>query len=288
MIKFNVSHRGQDVEVTIPDHVSLTQDQLLNYIPFKEWLKTTGKTLDLQETDKDHRFHKEKKRFRLRSILIESVNWWGPRIGFIKMDTTITNGESDRALPGTIFMRGGSVAVLIIIIPDDDIASDDEDDEEKDQRLVVMTQQPRVPAGSLSFYEIPAGMIDDAGTFGGAAIKEVKEETGLDLPVTEMVDLTGRALKSAKSSEMHLQRAMYPSPGGSDEYIALFAWEKRMSRMDINDLQDKLTGVDNEQITVKLVKYNEVWREGARDAKTLGAWALYEGLQRFDTLYDDE
>lgn len=283
MSKFSLSGRSQHVEVTVPSHVNLTEEQLLKYKPFSDWLATTEDSLELQKTTEEHRFHQEKKRYTLRSILIQSVDWWGPRIGFMKFDTKISNDENERSLPGTVFMRGGSVAVLIIIIPDD--YEDDEDGEA--ERLVVMTQQPRVPAGSLSFYEIPAGMIDDSGTFTGAAIKEVKEETGLDLPITEMIDLTGKALRSAKSSESHLKQAMYPSPGGSDEFIALFAWEKRMSQMDINDLQDKLTGVENEQITVKLVKYNEIWREGARDAKTLGAWALYEGIQRFDKLYDD-
>lgn len=34
------------------------------------------------------------------------------------------------------------------------------------------------------------------------------------------------------------------------------------------------------QITLKLVKLEDLWREGARDAKALGAWALWEGLKR--------
>lgn len=282
MHKFNLSGRSQHVEVTIPPHVDLSREQLLKYKPFVDWLATIEDSLELQETDDKHIFHEKAKQYTLESVVIQSVDWWGkakPRIGFLKLDSKMVNEErKEQSLPGTIFMRGGSVAVMIIVIPDDD----------ETERWVVMTQQPRVPAGSLSFYEIPAGMIDDEGTFTGAAAKEVKEETGLDIPVSEMIDLTGKALKSAKGSESHLKKAMYPSPGGSDEFIALFAWEKRMSRMEINELKDKLTGVDNEQIKVKLVAYDEIWREGARDAKTLGAWALYEGIQRFDKLYDDE
>lgn len=33
-------------------------------------------------------------------------------------------------------------------------------------------------------------------------------------------------------------------------------------------------------ITLRVVGYEDLWREGARDAKTLAAWALYEGLNR--------
>jgi len=37
---------------------------------------------------------------------------------------------------------------------------------------------------------------------------------------------------------------------------------------------------EGEKITLKLVKLEDLWREGARDAKALGAWALYDGLRR--------
>lgn len=51
-----------------------------------------------------------------------------------------------------------------------------------------------------------------------------------------------------------------------------------MRRNLINHLWEKLGGTDREKTRVKLVKYEELWREGARDAKTLAALALYEGL----------
>lgn len=35
-----------------------------------------------------------------------------------------------------------------------------------------------------------------------------------------------------------------------------------------------------ELITVTLCKYEEVWREGARDPKALSALTLYEGLKK--------
>jgi hypothetical protein len=33
-------------------------------------------------------------------------------------------------------------------------------------------------------------------------------------------------------------------------------------------------------ITLHVKEYEALWRDGARDAKTLAAWALYEGLNR--------
>lgn len=62
-------------------------------------------------------------------------------------------------------MRGGSVAMLLILQPDD-VPSGDEKD-----KHVLITIQPRIAAGSLGFVEIPAGMLDDSGTFSGGAAK---------------------------------------------------------------------------------------------------------------------
>ena len=49
----------------------------------------------------------------------------------------------------------------------------------QDEKHVVLTIQPRIAAASLAFPELPAGMVDDSGTFAGAAAKEIKEELGL-------------------------------------------------------------------------------------------------------------
>ena len=51
----------------------------------------------------------------------------------------------------------------------------------EDEKRAILTIQPRIPAGSLTFAEIPAGMLDDAGSFAGAAAKEIQEETGLTM-----------------------------------------------------------------------------------------------------------
>lgn len=122
-------------------------------------------------------------------------------------------------------------------------------------------------------------MIDDSGTFSGAAAKEIQEETGLSISEDELIDMTSLALSD---SEDHLQKAMYPSAGGSDEFIPIFLGQKRLEKSKIEELRGKLTGLreDGEKITLKLVPLERLWREGARDGKSLAAWALYEGLRR--------
>lgn len=150
---------------------------------------------------------------------------------------------------------------------------------------MILTLQPRIPAGSLRMAELPAGMLDDSGTFAGGAAKEIEEETGLRVPEGQLVDMTELALPDSNTQHAageRLQRATYPSPGGSDEFVPLFLFQKRVPRSQLEGWQGRLTGLrdEGEKITLKLVRLEELWREGARDAKALAAWALYEGLRR--------
>lgn len=127
-------------------------------------------------------------------------------------------------------------------------------------------------------------MLDDSGTFAGGAAKEIEEETGLCVQQGELTDMTALALQSVQGpvDGEALQKAVYPSAGGSDEFIPLFLCQKRMPRAEIEELQGKLTGLreHGEKITLKVVPLEDLWKEGVRDGKTLAAWALYKGLQQ--------
>ena len=269
MSTFNLPSTSPSVPVQLTS--DLSQDQLLSFRPFKTWLSTLQKSLATQ-SNTSHTFNEFP--YKLRSITIQSVDFFGgDRIGFLKLSAEVSNEKGEK-LPGSVFLRGGSVGMMLVLKPTDN----------EEEKFVVLTLQPRVPAGSLSFAELPAGMLDDSGTFAGGAAKEIKEEVGLEIPEDELVDMTKLALEnsSASQSEEELQSAVYPSPGGSDEYIPLFLWEKAMDRKNIEELKGKLTGLreDGEKITLKIVKLEDLWKEGARDGKTIAAWGLYEGLKR--------
>ena len=174
-----------------------------------------------------------------------------------------------------------------------------------------MTVQPRIPAGSLSFVELPAGMLDEdnpsvvssssysrkdnsdeshwRSTFSGSAAREIAEETGLTVTSDQLICMTDLMLESSispssaesSSSVEHLNKAMYPSPGGSDEYIPLFLHQRRVSRAQLEEWQGRLTGLrdQGEKITVKIVSLKEAWAVGGRDGKTLAALGLYWKLR---------
>ncbi|KAL1957638.1 hypothetical protein VTO42DRAFT_5615 [Malbranchea cinnamomea] len=252
----------------------LSQSQLLSFPAFKIWLSTLQHSLERQQHS-SHEFHSAP--YVLRKIDVQAVDFFGGgRLGFVKLKADVSNDNGEK-LPGSVFLRGGSVGILLILQPSDVPSPSDVD------KRVVLTLQPRIPAGSLAFPELPAGMIDDHGTFAGGAAKEIQEETGLSIPQDELIDLTSLALATHgdKEGEEQLQKAVYPSPGGSDEFIPLFLCQKSMPRQEIDAMQGRLTGLrkEGEKITLKLVPLNDLWKEAARDGKALAAWALYQGLK---------
>lgn len=168
--------------------------------------------------------------------------------------------------------------MLVMLIPDDVPADSDE-------RYVVLTVQPRVPAGSLSFVELPAGMVDDSGSFAGAAAKEMQEECGLEIhedQLTCLSELAGAGRAAEEEGDERLAEAMFPSAGGCDEFITIYSHERRIPREQLKEWSGKLTGLRDhgEKITLKIVPMKDLWKEGARDAKSLAAVALWEGLRR--------
>jgi ADP-sugar diphosphatase len=173
--------------------------------------------------------------------------------------------------------------MLQLILQPNDAPENSEQD-----KHVILTVQPRIAAGALSFVELPAGMIDDSGTFSGAAAKEIEEETGLKIKEDELFNLTELAISDPPEEEdeadgldaERLQKGVYPSPGACDEFIPIFLHQQRIPREQLREWQGKLTGLreHGEKITLQLCRLEDLWRIGARDGKTLAAWALYKGL----------
>ncbi|KZF22910.1 hypothetical protein L228DRAFT_210502 [Xylona heveae TC161] len=272
MSSFILPSSSPAVNVTVPE--DLSKDQLLSFPAFKNWISTLQHSLSLQQ-NKDHTFHDLP--YKLRRIRVQSVDYFGgERLGFVKLQAEISNDNGEK-LPGSVFLRGGSVGMMLVLQPDD------VPEHSEDEKYAILTIQPRVPAGSLALTELPAGMIDDAGNFSGAAAKEIKEEIGLEIPEDQLTDLTNLALPSTEESTGEkLQKGTYPSPGGCDEFVPIFLHQRRVPRNQLKDWQGKLTGLRDhgEKITLKLVPLESLWKEGGRDAKVLSGYALYQGLKK--------
>jgi len=195
------------------------------------------------------------------------------------MEADIRNSAGE-TLPGVVFLRGGSVAVLVIIEEEEGVKIWQK---KRKEQWTILTSQPRIPAGSLRFLEIPAGMMDkDSRTFTGKAADEIYEELGLKIDASKLIDLCALSQLSTSggAAKEELATAMYPSPGGSDEYIKLFAYVHTVPRGGVKALEGIVGGnrEEGERIVLRVVKLDELWRVAAGDAKALSAWALWRGL----------
>jgi ADP-sugar diphosphatase len=168
-------------------------------------------------------------------------------------------------IPGIVFMRGGAVTILVIITSDSGM------------RYSILVVQPRVAIGKYSMAELPAGMIDNDDSFGGAAAKELEEETGLKINASDLEDLT---------EDMGYAHA-YPSCGGCDEFMKFYLFSCKMGKKKLESFQSKCTGAfeEGENIKLKIVPFDRL-AEHSPDMKTLSALYLYEQrCRRRATMY---
>nr|POF26553.1 nudix hydrolase 14, chloroplastic [Quercus suber] len=223
----------------------------INSSLFKQWLKNLQTETGILANNA----------MSLKRVLLQGVDMFGERVGFLKFKADIVDKETGKKVPGIVFARGPAVAILILL-------------ESEGETYAVLTEQVRVPVGRL-ILELPAGMLDDdKGDFVGTAAREVEEETGIHLNLEDMIDLTAFLEPSTGCR-------VFPSPGGCDEEISLFLYRGHVDKEIITQLQGKETGLRDhgELIKVRVVSYKNLWRMTA-DSKVLTAIALYEMAMR--------
>jgi ADP-sugar diphosphatase len=252
------------VTVSLPGNI--TSSQLLGFIPFTEWLSKLRESFTLQE-NVDHRFHTCP--YSLHSIEVHSVDWFGPRfIGFVKLNAVVEN-ERRLRLPGINFLRGSSVAILPILQPKDNI----------DERYIILCEQPRIALGSLSFTELPSGIMHE-GKLRGVGARVIHEDLGIEFLEEETIDMTALISVSGKASEPHLAAAMFLS-STSYEHVKLYVWEREFERQEIEQLKAIINkGASEELLQIKIYNYDDLAIIAGKDSKALAAWTLYEELKR--------
>ncbi len=203
------------------------------------------------------------------SIIVTDMDMFGPRVGFLKFSANVTyNGK---AIPNKVFARGDSVGMLVVL------------ENEDSERFALGVVQPRVPIAKAEARELPAGVVDDKGNFGGQAAKELKEECDLMVHESNMVDLIDAytAYKGAAKVGGEQRKGYYPSMGGCDESLRLMYYFQKVTNAELATMKGKATGVlaEGEMIKLDVVPLNDFLLWGIQDGKVGYVMALYRELQ---------
>ena len=194
-------------------------------------------------------------RFGVNSIVITNVDFRSTpsveNILFIRLRVKASAFPHEQIVE----LRGGAVAMLVHLRCSDE-----------GRIYTVLVKQPRIATGNLEFVEIPAGMID-GGSFLGAAAREIEEELGMKFTEFELENITLPASR---------ERGVSLSPGLLDETCMFYRVERSVTRAELDELQGKTYGLqeEGEHVTLLIVPREDVPLYTS-DAKTLLACYFY-------------
>ena len=199
---------------------------------------------------------KIKEEFSIDEVIINKVHFFRGKPGFIFAEAKGTYRDTNNPILGITLIRGDSVGILPILYAPDG------------KTYTLVLHQARVSIADPDFVEIPAGMLDE-GVFINKAIEELKEEIGDDFLITE--------------KDLIPLDTIYPSPGGCDEIIQIFAFEYHMTWEGLKTLEGRHSGsaLENEHIVVEVIPLEELPFKASRDMKARMAHYAWCAMKEF-------
>ncbi len=152
---------------------------------------------------------------------------------FSLLEIKATDPDGIPLLP-IVILRGNFVSVVVAI-----------KDSETNEKYFLLVKQRRIANGAV-FFEHPAGMCDSETDPFKVALKEVEEETGLQI----------------KKEDLHLlwEKLLFSSPGLLDEAGYFFYCNIELKSNELLNFKNKQTGAkdENEHIETFLCPANDI------------------------------
>jgi 8-oxo-dGTP pyrophosphatase MutT (NUDIX family) len=192
------------------------------------------------------------KNFELRSIEIQSVDVTkSGKVLFIKLSSDIY--QNGNKVPGIVLLRNNCIAMLPVLKTS------------SGRTYVVLVGQARVASGEATTYEIPAGIIEEGESLREAVIRELYEETTIEVCVYDDFG--------------PLSDPLYTSVGILNEAISIYHIEKRVDDSYVENLKRITTGEpsENEYIKLALIDLDEDnFFDYTSDMKSVLAYIAYQ------------
>ena len=193
-----------------------------------------------------------KNQIKINSIKeLHTVNKGNGEMLFTPVHIDAVDPDNHKLLP-VVLIRGHFVSVVTCLI-----------EKETGNKYFLLVKQRRVANGEI-FYEHPAGMCDSEPDPWKVAVKEVGEETGLQI--------------TRDNLRLLHPDPLYSSAGLLDEAGYFFACDIPLSRKEIDTFRDKPAGAidENEVIITHVCTLSEVF---SLIRNTNGLLATYLYLQ---------
>lgn len=195
----------------------------------------------------------------VRKVSVLGTKMFGPtRVGFQLIELDGDDPAGNKLVANSAFLRGDAVAMLVILSC-------------VGKLYTALVRQFRLPVGRY-VDEIPAGVLDADGKPSGQAIKELKEELGIEIDPNQLIDM-------CEATGIGSEHGIPPSAGGCDEHIRYFLYRTTVTPDELADMEGRATGVmeEGESIAVRIVPFRDICRKSP-DGKTLTALTLYAQL----------
>jgi hypothetical protein len=226
-------------------------------------------TLDVDAVVKVLEIHEEDDDGRVRARIESPAGWISTshhkgtiyaRIHEAVTDITYIECSVDAKIdgklaPGTLFMRGSAVAAMVVLHV--------EGAEKRDYTLLI--KQDGVPDSLAAIGEIPAGTIDEDGNFKGALAKDILEKAGIEIKLSDLVDVT----------EVTYKDGTFPSCGAK-KFDKVFVLQERTTAEDLHKLKTSLDEQGDEGLKLYLEPLEN--EETTPDNPAHPAVGLYEKL----------
>jgi len=235
-----------DYKIPVTTSCNLDVETVKRFKPFKDWCEKLGQDSKL----------------KLKHIEFQNVDMFGPtRIGFLKFKATVFQKEhsKNKPLPGIVFMRGPSMAVLMLVKCGGEL-------------YAIMTRQPRLAVPTTSMAELPAGILNKDGNFQSEARDEITQTTGIIIDDKNFRNMTEMVYGTTFPG-------VYPSCGGSDEFIQLYLYQHptELNGGSLVEMLGPKTLEKGKKLCVVPMTYENIITQSA-DTKTVCAVHLFEKL----------
>jgi hypothetical protein len=175
-----------------------------------------------------------------------------------------------------------NASLLVVLRPKDTIRAPSLD------MYTVFIESPQARARNEPNLELPKGALNASGDMTGPIMERMSEELTLKPHKDNLINLT-----SLMMQHPHCRQDTRPDavihPSYIDPHKPVILWERRLDKKEIESLKGRFGDrrAPDEKSNIRVLDFEDLWKEGSRSPELLAAWAMYRNLRMKGYIYTD-